>query len=39
MKKLLFSVHETHQVHRLSSIQEAVGMLSDTLQLLRGNEN
>ena len=28
MKKLIFSVHEKHQVHRLSSIQEAVGMLS-----------
>ena len=31
--------HEKHQVYRLSSIQEAVGLLSDTLQLLRGNEN
>ena len=39
MKKSIFSVHEKHQVHRLSSIQEAVGLLSDTLQLLCGNEN
>ena len=31
--------HEKHQAYRLSSIQEAVGLLSDTLQLLRGNEN
>ena len=31
--------HEKHQAHRLSSIQEAVGLLSDTLKLLRGNEN
>ena len=39
MTKLIFSVHEKHQVHRLSSTQEAVGLFSDTLQLLRGNEN
>ncbi|CAH3114912.1 unnamed protein product [Pocillopora meandrina] len=32
-------IHEKHQAHRLSSIQEAVGLLSDTLKLLRGNEN
>ena len=38
MKKLIFSVHEKHQANRLSSIQEAVGLFSDTLQLLRGNE-
>ena len=33
--------HEKHQAYRLSSIQEAVGLLSDTLpiELLRGNEN
>ena len=31
--------HEKHQAYRLSSIQEAVGLLSETLQLLRGNEN
>ena len=30
--------HEKHQAYRLSSIQEAVGLLSDTLQLLRRNE-
>ena len=34
----LFS-HEKHQEYRLSSIQEAVGLLSDSLQLMRGNEN
>ena len=39
MKKLIFSVHEKHQASRLSSIQEAVGLFCDTLQLLRGNEN
>ena len=39
MKKLIFSVYEKHQANRLSSIQEAVGLFSDTLQLLRGNEN
>ena len=39
MKKLIFSVHEKHQVHRLSSIQEAIRLPCDTLQLLRGNEN
>ena len=41
MKKyrLIFSVYEKHQAHRLSSIQEVVGLVSDTLQLLRGNEN
>ena len=38
MKKLIFSVHEKHQANRLSSIQEAVGLFCDTLQLLRGNE-
>ena len=31
--------HVKHRAYRLSSIQEAVGLLSDTLQLLRGNEN
>ena len=31
--------HEKHQAYRFSRIQEAVGLLSDTLQLLRGNEN
>ena len=31
--------HEKHWAYRLSSIQEAVGLLSDTLPLLRGNEN
>ena len=31
--------HEKHQANRLSNIQEAVGLLSDTLQLLRGKEN
>ena len=31
--------HEKYQVCRLSSIQEAVGLLSDTIQLLRENEN
>ena len=31
--------HEKHRPYRLSSIQEAVGLLSDTLHLLRGNEN
>ena len=31
--------HEKHQALRFSIIQEAVGLLSDTLQLLRGNEN
>ena len=30
--------HEKHQAYRLSSIQEEIGLLSDTLQLLRGNE-
>ena len=38
MKKLIFSVYEKHQANRLSSIQEAVELFSDTLQLLRGNE-
>ena len=33
-----FSVHEKHQSYRLCSIQEAVGLVSDTLQFLRGNE-
>ena len=31
MKKLIFLVHKKHQANRLSSIQEAVGLLSDTL--------
>ena len=39
LKKLILSVHEQHQAHRLSSIQEAVGLVSDALQLLRRNEN
>ena len=39
MKKLIFSVYEKRQANRLSSIQEAVELFSDTLQLLRGNEN
>ena len=39
MKNLIFSVHEKHEVHKLSSIQEAVGLVSDTFQLLRVNEN
>ena len=30
--------YEKHQVNRLSNIQEAIGLLSDTLQLLRGKE-
>ena len=30
--------HEKHQAYRLFSIQEEIGLLSDTLQLLRGNE-
>ena len=34
-----FSVHEKHLSYRLASIQEAVGLVSDTLQLLRGNED
>ena len=33
-----FSVHERHLAYRLPSIQEAVGLVSDTLQLLRRNE-
>ena len=39
MKKLIFSVHEKHQANRLSRIQGAVGLFSDTLELLRDNEN
>ena len=39
MEKLIFSVHEKHQVNRLSSIQEVVGLFSDTHELLRGNKN
>ena len=31
--------HEKLQAYRFPSIQEAVGLLSDTLQLLHGNEN
>ena len=31
--------YEKHQANRLSNIQEAIGLLSDTLQLLRGKEN
>ena len=38
MEKLIFSVHEKHQANRLSSIQQVVGLFSDTLELLRGNE-
>ena len=37
--KLIFSVHEKHQAHKLTSIQGAVGLVSETPQLLRGNEN
>ena len=33
MKKLIFSVHEKHQANRLSSIKEAVELVSDTLLL------
>ncbi|CAH3113872.1 unnamed protein product [Pocillopora meandrina] len=33
-----FSVHERHLAYRLPSIQEAVGLVSDTLQLLHRNE-
>ena len=33
-----FSVHERHLAYRLPSIQEAVRLVSDTLQLLRRNE-
>ena len=32
------SVHEKHQANRLSSIQQVVGLFSDTLELLHGNE-
>ena len=39
MMKLIFSFHEKHQAQRLSSIQEAIGLFSDTLQLLRANDN
>ena len=38
MEKLIFSVYEKHQANRLSSIQQVVGLFSDTLELLRGNE-
>ena len=34
-----FSVHEKHQTYKLSSIQDAVGLVSDTLQILRRNES
>ena len=36
--RMIFSVHGKNQAHRLSSIQEAVGLVSDSFQLLRGNE-
>ena len=36
---MIFSVQEKHEAHRLSSIQEAVGLVSNTFQLLRVNEN
>ena len=39
MRKLIFSVHEKHQAHRLTSIQGVVGLVSKTPQLSRGNEN
>ena len=39
MKKLIFSVYEKHQARRLTSIQGAVGLVSETLQPLRGNES
>ena len=32
------SVHEKHQANRLSSIQQVVGLFSDTLEFLHGNE-
>ena len=34
MKKSIFSVHEKHQANRLSSIQEAVGLFSDTFRVI-----
>ena len=36
---MAFSVHEKHQSYRLCSIREAVWLVSDTLQFLRGNED
>ena len=36
---MIFSVYGKNQAHRFSSIQEAVGLVSDSFQLLRGNEN
>ena len=39
MKKLILSVHEKYQANRLSGIQEAVGLFSNTLRLLHGSEN
>ena len=39
MKKLIFSVHEKHQAYGRSGIQEAVGFVSDSFQIRRGNEN
>ena len=37
IKEIDLLSHEKHQTHRLSSIQEAVGLLSDIIKLLRGN--
>ncbi|RMX53334.1 hypothetical protein pdam_00025054 [Pocillopora damicornis] len=34
MTKSIFSVHEKHQANRLSSIQEAIGLFSDTLRVI-----
>ena len=34
MKKLIFSTHEKHQANRFFSIQEAVGLFSDTLWVI-----
>ena len=39
MKKLIFLVHEKHQAYGRSGIQEAVGFVSDSFQIRRGNEN
>ena len=36
---MIFSVYEKHQARRLTSIQGAVGLVSETLQPLRGNES
>ena len=38
-EEIYLLIHEKHRPYRLSSIQEVVGLLSDTLHLLRGNEN